>query len=197
MDFLDTQKRNREISRFIILIPHRDAGKLMAGYRQKLFAAGFPGAYSFPSVSPLAAVFRPLSREELKELALNIREQSRENDGKFLSMSTALVRLHDHQNIPGMGPVSFFGPLLNLPADEKIFPPAAEHKLLRTLLPPILCAALIGPDEETPREEAPVLSFRAAALANLSVRSLESGAKDYSHEWKISSPVWLPAWKRK
>jgi len=70
---LDTHERVKEVSRFVILIPHRDALKPFDAYRSRLFSAGFNGAYSFPLAAPLAAVSRPFSRQELKELAANIR----------------------------------------------------------------------------------------------------------------------------
>ena len=204
--------------RYIILIPHRDALKSLEEYRRRLFANGLAGAHSFPLAAPLAEVTHPFSREELKELARNIRDLTRERDGKILSRGTAIVS--------GSG-MSFFGPRLDIPVKEDFFPQTAKGKLLSSLLPPVLCAAIVDAqasayagsvsaglasasfsDKNFSSEKAPVFSFRsgtealpglgggfrAASLANLVIRPL-AGA-DCSFEWKISPPVWLPAYKK-
>lgn len=192
---MDTQEKTKRAFRYIILIPHRDAGKLLDAYRTRLFSAGFSGAYSFPAAAPLALVSRPFSREELRELAQKLRECTGETDGKILSAGTALVCS------PG-GPLSFFGPVLNISAGEWLFPQTAKEKILHTFSPAVLCAALAGspalssPGENPVHEEAPSLSFRAASLANLAIRPLDSGEKTYSFEWRIGPPVWLPAFRK-
>ena len=184
---MDTQER--EVSRFIILIPHRDALKPLEEFRERLFAAGCPGAYSFPLVSPLARVSRPFSREELKELSRRIRDLTKELDGKISGSGTAAVI--------GTGAAEtdkwpFFGPLLNLPAKETLFSGAAKDKILHYLLPPVLCTAIITPAEKPVEMEIPAISFRAASLANLAIRPLGAGESAYSFEWKIGPLVWLP-----
>jgi len=173
---------------YIILIPHRDALKPFAAYREKLFAAGLYGAHAFPRAAPLARVSRPLSKEELKGLAAVIRGLTRENDGKITGGRPSVV--HDDSAF------SFFGSTLNLPADEGIFPRGARLTILKSFLPPVLCAALVGPGAilKTPvPEETQPVSFRAAALANLIVRPLAIGDADYSISWETGPPVWLPA----
>ena len=173
---MDTHPGPKALIRYIVLVPHRDAVKILDEYRQKLFAAGFEGALSFPSVSPLALVSRPFKREELKGLAGNIRRVCNENGGKFLADKNAL-------NPP------FFGPRLNLSVNGTIFPESAKKKILEILSPALLCAALVKSESPALCEEFN-LSFRAAALANLAVRPL---AGEYSLEWKLGPPVWLPA----
>ena len=196
--------------RFIILVPHRDAGNLLNKYREKIFASGFYGACSFPLAAPLARVSKPFSGEELKELARNIRSLTKDTDGRILSTGTALVRCSGHPQAVGQEgadstatnfeQMSFFGPLLNLPAEEGIFPPPARAKILMSFLPPILCASLVAPEVSPMRGEFPAqeeaLSFRAAALANLVIRPLASGDPNYSLEWKMGPLIWLPAFKR-
>ena len=179
---MDTRQKK---IRFIILIPHKDAAKSFAEYRQKLFSIGVHGAYSFPIAVPLAEVEKPFSREELKDFARNIRELTRERDGKINSERAATASCSS---------LSFFGPLLDLPVNEEAFPQSARGKL-HCILPPVLCAAIVEPginlSEEPPiSEKAPILSFRAASLANLTIRPL-TGA-EYSFEWEIGTPVWLP-----
>ena len=190
---MKTNKNGKDRSCFIILIPHRDALNHLAAYREKLFAAGFYGAYSFPAAAPLAELKRPLNREELKETAKNLRGMTGENEGKFRCGGTSVI--YD------AGKFSFLGLLLNLPAGEGIFPAAARVKVLKSFVPPLLCAALIRPDEIPPGnnslfENAPLLSFRAAALANLAIRPLDTGEPNYSFKWNMSPPVWLPAYKK-
>jgi len=196
---LDTQKRTKDRGHFIILIPHRDSLKPLEEYRRRLFTAGFCGAYSFPMVAPLARVSRPFSREELKELARNIRklppqgsEGAKSADEKIKSAGTGLAAFP--------GNLTFFGPLLDLPLKESLFPQTSKDKILHVLSSPVLCAAIVsshmnaGGETQIP-EEAPALSFRAASLANLAIRPLAAGDSDYSFEWRIGPPAWLPKHK--
>jgi len=191
---LNTHKQQKKADRFIILIPHRDVLVPLDDYKAKLFAAGFPGAWSFPAAAPLALVSHPFSRDELKELAGNIRNLTRAADGKIQSSRTALVPCPGSFG-PAMG--SFFGLRLNFGAGEEqlksLVPRSAAGKVLQILSPPVLCAALVEGSEEN-NVTAPALSFRAAALANLVIRPLNYGKEEpyLSYKWKISPPVWLP-----
>ena len=187
---MDTHKK--EITRFVILTPHRDALGGLDEFRAKLFAAGCPGAYSFPLASVLARVSRPFSREELRELGRNTRKLTKEQDGKIVSCGTALTA---EAGPSPCGKWSFFGPHLALSAKDELFPQTAKDKILHSLLPPVLCAAIVGPAEKQPDMEAPPLSFRAASLANLAIRPLAGGESAYSFEWRIGPPVWLPRYK--
>ena len=223
---MDTKEKENSF-RFIILIPHRDAGNCLCEYRQKLFSMGFFGAHSFPAAAPLAAVSLPFSREELKDLALNIRSLTMENKGKILTNGIALVNCANHGGTRSKGHelnyLSFFGPMLKISIDDRVFPESAQKKILRTFLQPVLCAALVEHKNfrKTSRKDAsnqrfaaqrdggalktqylppaPVVSFRAAALANLAIRPLagssSSQVPDYSFEWNIGTPVWLPVYR--
>jgi hypothetical protein len=182
---LDTQQRVNGACRFIVLVPHRDPLRLLEEYRARLFAAGFPGAYSFPMAAPLASVSRFFSVDELKGLARNIRGLT---SGKFTTEGTGFYA-EGEQGLP------FFGPRLNIYIEESLFPPTARAKILGVFSPPVLCAALLAPKERPPSEEGPVISFRAASLANLAIRPLENGAAGYSFEWKMGPLVWLPKYK--
>ena len=181
-------RTNSEISRFIILVPHRDTLKILEEYQARLFASGFYGAYSFPGAAPLANISRPFSREELRELGRNIRLSTGNWDGKILSNGIATV--------DGPGSFSFYGPRLSLSIEEDIFPGAARDKVLRTFVPTVLCAGL-GANEKPNFDEPPALSFRAAALANLAIRPLPGGEREFSYEWRISPLVWLPKYRAK
>ena len=183
---MDTQEKAKEISRFIILIPHRDSIKPLVEFRQKLFAAGYPGAWSFPVAAPLASVSRSFNRDELKALARDIRFLTKENDGKISSDCSALAGCS--------GKFTFFGPRLGLPSNENLFPKTALEKILYIFFPPVLCTALVNGNSVS--EEAPAVSFRAASLANLAIRPLGAGESAYSFEWKIGPPVWLPKYRK-
>jgi hypothetical protein len=178
------------LHRFIILIPHRDSIKAFREYRQKLFSTGINGAYSFPLSVPLAKISKPFSREELKDLALALRKLAERSAGRISGSGSAVSRL----NSPGEGRLSplesfsFFGPLIDLPIEDGIFPLKARGKILGCLFPPVLCTALIEGEALPKEEETPALSFRAAELANLSIRALAP----YSFEWRIRETVWLP-----
>lgn len=194
---MDTQERIKQdraqgrahgVSRFVALIPHRDALKPLEEYRRGLFAAGFPGAHSFPLAAPLASVSRPFSRDELKELAGNIRGLTVGAGGKIQGGETAFARC---------GPFSFLGVALDFPIEESLFPRAAQEKIIAALPFPALCAALAGPGEESRAlGHAPPLSFRAAFAANLALRPLPCGGRGYSFEWIIGPPAWLPKYVR-
>jgi len=178
--------------RFIILIIGMDTEKLLNEYRAALFAEGFYGAYSFPPAAPLAELSRSFNRDELKELAGNIRNLTMPHDGKISSAENA--------SNAGFGEYSFFGPRLNLVAAEDLFPKTARDKIALSLFPPVLCAALVHSGENPLPKEGPALSFRAAALANLAIHPLPTGADGeapaFSFEWKIGDPIWLPAYKK-
>jgi hypothetical protein len=198
---LDTRERAKETSRFVILIPHRDAGTILDKFRARLFAAGYPGAYSFPPAAALAMTSRPFSRDELKALAGNIRSLTRERDGKILCAGTAFVPCPQgvgakEEEISGAAakPKSFpfFGALLSFPLKESLFPHTAKGKIIEIPSSAALCAATVRPGEIPVYIDAPELSFRAAYIANLAMRPLGSGENGYSFEWRIGPPVWLP-----
>ena len=181
----------KETFHFIILIPHRDAVKYLDEYRQKLFSLGVSGAFSFPAASPLAELREAFNREELKELGINIRRLSAENNSKILTNGTNAVSKSSL--------MSFFGPVLSLLPGEEVFPQTARGKIIDLLNPAVLCAAIVHPMDKNSMDklysaQGPLLSFRSAALANLAIRPLETGASQaagFSYEWKISLPVWL------
>jgi len=204
---LKTQERARAVSRFVILVPHRDVLKPLEEYRGRLFSIGFLGAYSFPSAAPLAAVSRCFSRDELKELAAKIRERTSKTDGKISSLSGADGKVAVYRDKPGL---LIFGRSLDLSINDGIpengiFEPFAA-KVLYTFDPLVLCAALAFVEEtpigKTPVEEtlvlegAPEIVFRAGYVANLTIRPLPSGQPLYSFEWEIDTPVWLPKYRK-
>ena len=202
--------------RFIILIPHRDAVKIFNEYRQELFRGGVNGALAFPSAAPLAQVSRPFSREELKKTAQKLKElASNTGDAAAAGSAAAKNTVTKNRGIIPSGAectlvnsrqICFYGPALKLPIDKTLFPESTWSRIIQLFSPPVLCAAIIDPKEKRQGDLCPVLSFRAAALANLVIRPLinydpareiKPGEKqdiyrDLSYEWKISPLVWLP-----
>lgn len=185
---MNTKRKRPEPLRFIVLIPHRDGGRIPEEYRRGLFASGLAGAFSFPPAAPLALVSRPFGREELRALAGEMRELSLKEggEGRFRSAgagSAACPR----------GGLNFFGPLLE-PWDESL-PSLGGSKVLYRFPALCLCAALLEPGDE-PAAAGPGLSFKAAMTANLTIRPLSQGERGYSFAWKTGRPVWLPAYRK-
>jgi hypothetical protein len=171
------------------LVPHRDCRKLLRSRSAELFASGFLGAWSFPQAAPLALLSAPLTEEELRELAWNLRRRSLEEgrDGMMQSGASAVLPLDP----PGGPPLKIYGPALELRVGSGDFG-SGEGKIL-AVLPPILgCAVLAGC--ETGAAEIPGrFTFRAAAAANMRYRPLPGGDRDYSFSWKIGKLRWLPS----
>ena len=165
---------------FIVLIPHRDALRPLVEMKTELFQRGIYGAHSLPVMAPLARVSKALSRDELQELGRNLRNLTMERKGVIRCGAKALAAFS--------GELFFFGPALDIQIDEAI-PERLRGKLIHTLTPAVLCTALVRSGENIDSLESPALSFRAAALANLSIRPL--AGDEPSFEWKKGPPVWL------
>jgi hypothetical protein len=172
----------------------------MEEYRRKLFSAGIAGAYSFPIAAPLAEVSRPYSEEELKALARGLRELSVLGcrDGKFHTAGTGRV-LMDHAGYPDIFGLKLEFTAGGHPAGAGFSAASLQGlrnaKVKRVFPECILCAGLGPGGRGLP--EAPCFSFRAAKLANLAIRPLDSGEKGYSFEWETGAPAWLPGYKKK
>jgi hypothetical protein len=160
-----------------------------------LFAAGLPGARSFPHVIPLGLLSRPLPAAELHALGTRIREKTLKDgrDGRICLGKPVLV--------PCPGFPAFYGPMLDL---SPLSPPEASSQVpswkpLRSFPVLALCTALVAPADEdrlAKAGEPPPLSpswFRAGALANMAIRSLPAGNSPYSLSWKLGFPHWLPS----
>jgi hypothetical protein len=179
--------------RFAVLVPHRDCLKALRDYRRSLFAAGFPGAYSFPPVVPLALVSRPCTPGELRNLSASLRKisLSGDADGTFHTGEGTAAEC------PG-GPV-LWGPALDIRLSSLPFPP--PDALNFRFPAPVLAAAIIGPrtgtavTDDAPAAPPPVprLSFRAAAVSNMILKPLPGG--EYSFIWEIEKLYWLPSIK--
>jgi hypothetical protein len=195
--------------RLLVLIPHRDTRKPLRAWSGKLFAAGLAGAWSFPWAAPLACLSRFLSAGELRNAACALRELSGGGDGKFWARSPAASPFPAFFVPPQAGgPPAVYGLRLEPGGFEHILPGGAASKVIRWFSPPVLGAALTdaaGPEtgaapdvlSSSPPPDPPVLSFRAAALANMIFSPLEGGDRACSFEWRVGPLRWLPSVKKK
>jgi hypothetical protein len=183
---LNTHK-NAPPVRFLVLLPHRDSRNILEDYRRKLFAEGLLGAYSFPPAAPLALLSGPLSKEELKKIASEIRDLTLKNEGKITASGTGLVSCPENTPIGGS---AFYGPLLNFSIES--LSGLANEKTLFIFPKLILCAAIVTKDGQIPPVEAPEFGFRAAMASNLAISPLKSGATPYSLKWSLGPVCWLP-----
>jgi hypothetical protein len=173
--------RNEKKIRLLALVPHRDTRLPLRKWSASMFAAGVPGAWSFPWVAPLARLKRPLSTEELKSLARAWRQHINENGGKVTATTPALSALSGNEE------KFIFGPSLQLEFPADFFAPVTEA-ISHRIEPLIIGAALMSGKEKKEFPAPPQISFRAAALANM-VYYEEDGN---FFEWKIGPLHWLP-----
>ena len=192
-----------QLYRLLVLVPHRDIRIQMQAYSEKLFSAGFSGAWSFPWVTPLAELSGPLSSRELKEIAVIIREQGIGRENKITCTEPAqtafLTKQRQESNSPEKT-ISIFGPALSLSIPDSAFS-GVEKKILHRFCPLVIGAALTLNDEPMPGGPSPQfppppdLSFRTAALANMLFRPLSPAQEKTAHafKWKIDKLHWLPS----
>jgi hypothetical protein len=139
----------------------------------------------------LALLEKPFSDEALKRLARALRELVENNGGKFVCTRTGCI---DFSGTSASAAV--FGPALDMEIPDLFYPPCLAGNILRRFSPLVLGAALLHNKQPPPALSAfPPLSFRAAALANMSCRPLDGNGMEnpYSLEWKIGALRWLPA----
>jgi hypothetical protein len=180
------------VLQLLALVPHRDARLPLRSWSASLFAAGLPGAWSFPHIIPLASLRRPLSVEELKLLALSLREQVNLCGGKFIAGPPVPAVLPEIKNTGKI--VSVFGPSLQIDIPDDFFTPVEEAVVCR-ISPLVLGSALVTGDTTNYKlQTTNYPPFRAAALANMNFRPLVSGEEwdGCSAEWEIGKLFWLP-----
>ena len=175
--------------RFIVLIPHRDTRKNAEHYSGELFRAGFSGAYGFPFAAPVFITDKPFSGDELKRTALFLREASTRNgfSGKFTGTRTGTREI-----APGLflGSLDVDVPLENYSPDVRGVP-----------VPGLSLALTVLKQDERDRFirysadfEAGLVSFRAAAVANMVYRYSDT-RDSFSCSWETGRSVWLPSYK--
>ncbi|MCL2762294.1 MAG: hypothetical protein FWD36_03675 [Treponema sp.] len=195
--------KDTEFFQLLVLVPHRDVRLLLRKWSAELFAAGLPGAWSFPWVAPLATLKRTLSTEELKALAKKMGTGDwglgTRDSGLKVKLITNTLRQQTTLPSPQSlvpSPYSLFGTELNIALSDDFFEPVSEAIDCR-FSQPVLGAALIthggkaAPSflinfDDLPPP--PSISSRAAALANMSYQIKD----DNFCEWKIGTLHWLP-----
>ncbi len=171
--------------RLLALIPHRDSARILREYSSLLFARGVVGARSLPVFAALAELRRPLKKPELAALAADLRRQTLDHgrNGQIRSAGPIVP-----QPLAGVDGVFLLGPRLDvgLPCG----PDVAEVLPFGAV---VLCAALLAGADPLPADlpDPPTLAFRAAAVANLLLYPLSTGAEPYSWTWEFGRPVWL------
>jgi len=180
---LKTEKKNTQL--LLVLVPHRDVRFVLRKYSAGLFNAGFPGAFQFPWVVPVASLSKRLSSDELKHCARACRETFVKE--KFTAMHGATVEFSDG--------ASLFGPRLeqNIPLDA--FSESAALKIKSLFSPQVIGSCFLWEQTKTPPLP-PQLSFRAAAFANMICQPVQietDGAAGFI--WKIEKLSWLPAFR--
>jgi len=133
---------------------------------------------------PVAELKRPLSSSELKSRALMLRQALNLTGGKFTTGPSALAPLADN--------IFILGPSADIGLSDDFF--AFGDALIRRISPFVIGSALCKAGS-LPDVKSPGLSFRAAALANMSFRPLPShngACDDFSFEWEIGKLHWLP-----
>jgi hypothetical protein len=103
---------------FLVIVPHRDCLKKIETENRRRFVAGDTLALSFPAVYPMMRVKKPFTREQLKRVAHDLREASRENGGFVLcgskNAATANLTIRKTGGM-GFGLEWTIGPLVWLP----------------------------------------------------------------------------------
>jgi hypothetical protein len=177
--------------RLLVMVPHRDIRLPLRAWSGSLFAAGVAGAWSFPWVMPIAQLDRPLAAEELKAFARALRQEINKIGGKLTAEAPVQSVLFDE--------VSVYGPSLPLNLFDNFYE-TISGAIVRRFSPLVLGAALLcGPlPEGLPAP--PLISFRAAALANMNCRFSplgDDGKGGHLAEWKMGKLSWLPRMKNK
>ncbi|MDR1073525.1 MAG: hypothetical protein LBL45_07610 [Treponema sp.] len=191
---------------FLAFAPHRDCGKGVEIVKRSLFSRGFYGAFSFPTASPLAVLARALTKDELKRIAAQLRENTFV-DGKKGRITAG------EWGTTALGGIFFGGQRLDVPV-ERLFQAGAalpRGVVVEAGAVPLLVEAIMRGDTPGATEDDSALmeaaekktrivmqlapfSFTAGYVANLALRPLCSDG--YSFEWRIGELVWMPKMPR-
>ena len=168
------------------MVPHRDVRLPLRVWSGSLLAEGLEGAWSFPWVTPIAQLDRPLSGEELKALAREFREEINRVGGKLTAGPPVQSALFDE--------VSIYGSSLTLNLSDNFYK-TITGAIIRRFSPLVLGAALLRGSLPEGLPAPPQTSFRAAALANMNCHFLplgDDGESGHLVEWKMGKLFWLP-----
>ena len=194
---MKTEKQHTQI--LLVLVPHRDVRLALRNYSAALFKAGFDGAYHFPWAAPLAALSRPLDTDELKLTSRVLRKAA--GVEKIIAAETSTAVFSSYAD-----GFKLFGPRLNLVIPPETFGGGNSETINDTIASKIIClfspvviGACLLPEteaENTILPPPPLLSFRAAATANMYWKPFNltgTGGGALGYKWKIGNLCWLPA----
>jgi len=198
---METKKNRHERhdkSIFLVLVPHREARAKIRKEFDSLTKSGFKGAYSFPFVSPLVSLKRPLITDELKAAARSLREATGKEKINITELSLTAF--------PNKNEMLLFGPKLDIDTAafaEKL----AANQILKTVieknmfLSPAIIGACLLPEnnkqqllasiKHSASDLCEIFGFRAAAVANMYWQPLRVNA-ELCFKWKIGKLAWLP-----
>ncbi|MCL2196057.1 MAG: hypothetical protein FWB77_00420 [Treponema sp.] len=178
---------------FLVLVPHRDARGEIRKYTEALFKNGLTGVYTFPYIAPIALLAKPLTPDELKTTARNIRIAAAGE--KFQTSETACALFLSDKNS-----LTLFGPRLSIEIDTAVITNTSE-KIKTKITPAVIGAWLTsktcgqqdcdGSDENIYSHSFPKISFRAAAIANMFWKTVNING-EICCKWKIGRLSWLP-----
>jgi hypothetical protein len=186
---------------FLVLVPHRDTRSELQKYGE---SSDLTDVYSFPCVTPLAALFHPLGMEELKNYAKKLRKSLGTEKIQIFENSAAVFPAANES-------LTLIGPKITINTDfllhknedaKEIYASASAHSssiknIFDTLVigtwlahgsleqQTQLCSKL---NSNLPSGK---LSFRAAAIANMYWRSVIKN-NEIAYKWKIEKLCWLP-----
>jgi len=180
---------------FLVLIPHRDVRGVVRKCSERLVKDGLNGVYPFPWVLPLATLSQPLNIEELKCFAHSLRGFV--GTAKICVGQAATTLFPTNKN-----KMELLGWQVDLDIPTNIF--EVGGKKLESILSPMVIGSFLFPSACEQQIDAVKqklnsslregLSFRAAAVANLSWRSFDADG-EIGYKWKIGKLCWLPAKK--
>ena len=171
---------------FLVLVPHRDIRQELRRYSDTLFKAGFWGGHHFPWVAPLARLSKPLKDTELKEIGYNISHRFAKISHGFSQIPT------DFHGFINKDLAIFGSPLIsfNKILEEFFMRPERKVSKYKIYSPAILGNCLLLKGEQFPDIPPPNLSFKAAAIANMRFRIIET-QDSIESRWKIGKLFWL------
>jgi ribosomal protein S27AE len=203
LKIMKTKKKSQECqncSLFLVLVPHRDTRVELGKYFETRVKAGLCGVYPFPFAAPLASLSKPLTADELKQIAHSLRQAAGES--KFICAETSSTSF---QIDSGM---ILFGPKILINTDflsQKHIKTSKIKSFFSTLIIGTWLKLLQGsaskenkqllcePDAANQKGDAPLqnLAFRAAAVANMYWQPFSEDG-EVAFKWKIGKLLWLP-----
>ena len=192
------------------MVPHQDVRGELRKFYDKLIKNGLKGVYRFPLVVPMAELSHSLTQEELKSIA-----------GAFRNvLGTEKIQLTETATMafsPEAEELTLFGHRLAPDGPAGIFDSCA-NKII-SLFSPLLIGAFLVPRCKMEKSEdakqqlrasalrtsrfdacedfdIPLISFRAAAVANMYWRPIQINGVT-AFKWKIGKLCWLPSARKK